>query len=170
MTIRSLKTLLFTVLCIGTGLCIAKERPWKAEVGFGSRNISPMVVVAGVSYKDIGLRFQGLGQHSGPNDYWCGARGTLYWKFFSSLPFNFDVGIGGGYEYAEAPNKMHQAINHANDGMIVYPYNFKENLDISLEIWTHLYGFYTQISVPAIQIREHDAPDILWGVGYTAQF
>lgn len=150
--------------------CFASENPWRFEAGFGARNTTPVVVVAGISYNDFGLRLQGLGMHHGSNDYWCGIRGSLLWTFFGDLPFNFDVGIGGGYEYAEAPNKMHQAINQANGGIIVYPYNFKENLDVSLEIWTHLYGFYTQISVPAYLFKEHDVPSLLWGAGYTIRF
>jgi hypothetical protein len=87
----------------------------------------------------------------------------------SLLPL-WHTGIGGGYEFAEAPNKMHQALNRANGAMYVYPYNYKEIGDISIELWTHLYGFYTQISVPAYRYKKHDAPKILWGAGYMVEF
>lgn len=140
------------------------------EAGLGSRNQTPIVLITGISYQNLTARFQGFGIHNGPNDFWCGYRGSLLWTFFYDKPFNVDVGVGGGYEFAEAPNKMHKAINEANKAMYLRPYNYKEILDASLEIWTHVYGIYTQISVPVYRFKKHDAPTILWGAGYTISF
>lgn len=168
---NSLKIVFFTVVlgCL-TAISHASESPWQFEAGFGSRNVTPIVLVGGLSYKDLSFRVQGLGIHNGVNDFWCGIRGSLLWKFFRDLPYNFDVGVGSGYEYAEAPNNIHKALNNANNGKYLLPYNYKENLDISLELWTHLYGIYTQIGVPAYQFKSHDFPKVLWGFGYTLKF
>lgn len=144
--------------------------PWHFSAGLGSRNQTPAVIVSGIGYNGFQLYVQGMGMHQGPNDYWCGVRGSLLRSFFADLPFRLDVGIGGGYEYAEAPNKMHQAINEANEAMYLFPYNYKETGDISLEWWSHLYGFYTQISIPIYRFREHDSKKILWGAGYMVEF
>lgn len=148
------------------------EKPHKVsfEVGVGTRNQLPVSVIAGLRYQEFTFRLQGMGLHFGANDFWTGIRGSLLWTFFAELPFHFDAGIGGGYEYAEAPNKMHQAINNANQKTYVYPYNYKEELDISAELWAHLYGFYTQVSVPAYQFRDHDTQHVLWGIGYIHSF
>lgn len=140
------------------------------SAGFGSRNQTPVVLLGGVSYKDAALKVQGMGLQQGSNDFWMGLRGSLLWTFFRELPFNFEAGLGGGYEYARTPNKMHQAINKANGKIILLPYNFKENLDVSLELWTHLYGFYTQLSAPIYRFKEHDAQNLLWGAGYLLEF
>lgn len=142
----------------------------RIEAGAGLSNQEPITLIAGVGYKSFIARVQGLGAHSGANDFWCGLRGSFLWTFFEDLPFNFDVGVGSGYFFAEAPNKMNQAINAANKARYLYPYNYKEVLDISLEIWAHLYGFYTQVSVPAYRFMEHDAPSIFWGAGYIYSF
>ena len=140
------------------------------NIGAGIRNQTPIVAIGGIGYKDAILRVQGMGFHHEPNDFWCGVRGSLLWTFFRELPFNFDAGIGGGYEFAEAPNKMHQAFNKANGSVQLYPYNYKEVADISLELWTHLYGFYTQISAPVYRFMEHDTKRLLWGAGYMVEF
>lgn len=143
---------------------------FRFDIGFGSREQSPIILVGGLGYKNFVLRMQGMGIHNGPNDFWCGIRGSLLWTFFKNLPFNFDVGVGGGYEYAQAPNKMHQALNRVNKARYVQPYNYKEELDVSIELWTHFYGFYTQIGVPAYQFKSHDSSTILWGAGYMVSF
>lgn len=143
---------------------------WRFNAGIGSRNQTPVVLLGGFGYKNAILRIQGMGVYKEENDFWCGVRGSLLWTFFRELPFNFDAGVGGGYEYARAPNKMHQAFNKANHNIYVYPHNFKEVADISLELWTHLFGFYTQISVPAYRFQEHDSKKILWGAGYMLEF
>lgn len=142
----------------------------KFIVGAGSRNQTPIVFLTGISYKRANFIVQGMGVHNRVNDYWCAFRTSLLLKFFNDLPFNFDTGIGVGYEYAEAPNNMHKALNKANSGRYLYPYNYKENMDISLEIWTHLYGFYTQIGVPIHQFKKHDTKNVLWGAGYLVEF
>lgn len=171
---RNLLTTLATgILLFGVTISNATQNPkrdLRVEAGFGFRNQTPLVIEAGIGYKSIVFRAQGMGVHNGPNNFWCGARGSLLWTFFRELPFNFDVGIGGGYEYAQAPNKMHQAVNNANEGRFLIPYNYKEELDVSLEIWANLYGFYTQIGVPAYQFRDHDVSSVLWGAGYIVHF
>ena len=140
------------------------------NLGAGIRNQTPVVAIGGIGYKNTILRVQGMGFYNGPSDFWCGVRGSLLWTFFKDYPLNLDAGIGGGYEFAEAPNEMHKAINSANNALAVVPYNFKEIADISIELWTHLYGFYTQISVPAQKFREHDVKKLLWGAGYIYEF
>lgn len=139
--------------------------PWRFEAGVSAGELTPLSLVTGFGYKNFIFRLQGLGLHSGPNDYWCGLRGSLLWTFFRELPFSFDVGASAGYAFAEAPNEMHKALNKLNGGKYVYPYNYRELLDISLEMWVKLYGVYTQISVPAYRIKEHDAPNFIWGIG-----
>ena len=142
---------------------------WRFNAGLGMRNQTPIVAMAGIGYKEVVFRAQGMGYLHNKNDFWCGVRGSLLWTFFKDLPLNFDAGIGGGYEYARAPNEMHKALNKAN-GLTVFPYNYKEIGDISIELWTHIYGFYTQISVPTKKFIEHDAKKLLWGVGYIFEF
>ena len=160
----------FTAMCCHANNWKFDFKDLRFNIGAGIRNQTPIVAIGGIGYKDVILRVQGMGFHNGPNDYWCGIRGSLLWTFFRDLPFHFDTGIGGGYEFAEAPNKMHQALNKVNEKLLTYPYNYKEVGDISLELWTHLYGVYTQITVPAYRFLDHDAKRILWGAGYILEF
>ena len=143
---------------------------WRFVAGVGTRNQTPIVAIGGIGYKDVILRVQGMGVHRETNHFWCAIRGSLLWTFFRELPFNFDAGVGGGYEYARAPNDIHQSINKANGNRLILPYNYKEIGDVSLELWAHLYGLYTQISVPAYRIIKHDAKRVLWGAGYMVEF
>lgn len=143
---------------------------FRFNLGAGIRNQTPVVAIGGIGYEAVILRVQGMGWHQGPNEFWCGVRGSLLYTFFRDLPFNFDAGVSGGYEFAETPNKMHKAFNEANKPLYLIPYKYKEGADISLELWTHLYGFYTQISVPAYRFIEHDAKRLLWGAGYMMEF
>ena len=121
-------------------------------------------------YKAIYAHVEGFGSRAGKNDFWSGARGGVGWTFFWNLPFSFDVGVNGGYEFAEAPNKMHQALNDANGAIILYPYNFVETCDISAEARVHLYGFFTQVGYPIYHFMDHDAPTINWRAGYLVEF
>ncbi len=146
------------------------KSPWRFSTGVSVGNPTPMALVAGIGYKSILLHVEGLGAHNGPNDFWCGARGGLDWTFFWKHPFSIDLGFSGGYEYAEAPNKMHQAVNDANGAIILYPYNYVEVLDISAEIRVHLFGFFTQIGYPIYHFMDHDAPTINWRAGYMVEF
>lgn len=160
-------------LCLGltvAGFASDASRPWKFKAGIGVRSQTPLVVLGGFSYNNLDFRLQGLGLHNGPREYWCGVRGSLLWTFLENLPFQISAGIGGGYEYAQAPNDLHKAINDANNAYYLLPYNYKENLDVSGEIWTSIYGLYTQISVPIYQFRDHNVPRILWGAGYMVEF
>ena len=77
-----------------------------------------------------------------------------------------DLGVSGGYQYARAPNKMHQALNKANDMVVVLPYNYRETGDIAIEYRVHLYGFFTQLTYPVMRFRHHDTRNFQWRVGY----
>ena len=142
---------------------------WRFNAGLGIRNQTPIVAVAGIGYKEVIFRAQGMGYIHNKNDFWCGIRGSLLWTFFYGNPFHLDAGLSGGYEYARASNEMHKEINKAN-GLTLYPYNYKEIGDISIELWSHLYGFYTQISIPTKKFIEHDTKKLLWGAGYMFEF
>ena len=34
----------------------------------------------------------------------------------------------------------------------------------------HLFGFFTQIDLPVYNFKEHEAPDMLWRIGYMVDF
>ena len=161
------RTLFFVVLFVTV---ISHASEWRFSIGAGLRNQTPVVLIGVVGYSNLMLYVEGMGFHSGPNDYWCGVRGSLLWTFFKDFPFHMDAGVSGGYEYAESPNEMHRALNKANNAMYALPYNYKETADISIELWTHFYGLYTQISVPVNRYREHDTKKLLWGAGYMYEF
>ena len=158
-----------TLLFISLFAVCSHASDWRFNAGLGIRNQTPVVAIAGLGYKELIFRAQGMGYIRNQNDYWSGFRGSLLWTFFKDSPFNLDAGLGGGYEYARAPNEMHEALDKAN-GLIVFPYNYKELGDISIELWTRLYGFYTQISVPTKKFAEHDAHKVFWGAGYMVEF
>lgn len=147
-----------------------KDSPWRFQAGVSAGRLTPVMVEAGIGYKAALLHVAGLGFHHGPNDFWCGVRGGIDWTFFRRLPFSIDGGIGGGYEFAAAPNKMHQAVNKANDAKYLYPYNYRESLDISAEVRFHLFGLFTQIDIPLHSFMKHDAPKYLWRAGYLVEF
>lgn len=158
---------------LGIALCAAAahaDSPWKFEAGVSAGTLTPIMVEAGIGYKAALLHVGGFGIHKDANDFWCGVRGGLDWTFFRKLPFHIDAGIGAGYEYAQAPNKMHQAVNKANDARYLYPYNYKESLDVSTEFRIHLFGFFTQVDIPLHNFMEHDAPEWLWRAGYLVEF
>lgn len=166
----SFKKMVTVLVLLFVGMACAAEKRLHFESGVGFRNQTPLVIMGGVSYGELTFRLQGLGKHNAPRDFWCGMRGSFLWTFFNELPFNVSLGLGAGYEYAQAPNDLHKAINQANQALYLYPYNQKEILDVSGEIWANIYGFYTQISIPVYKIMEHDAPRILWGAGYIVKF
>ena len=128
--------------------------------------MTPVMGTIGFGYKNAILYIEGMGAHKGDNDFWCGLRGDLAWTFFRELPFNLDLGVSGGYEYARSPNKIHQALNKSNGGTFVLPYNSRESAEISLEVRAHLYGFFTQIAYPVYHFLKHDEPTYVWRVGY----
>lgn len=149
----------------------AQKNPWNFEVGVGTRSLTPLVLLGGVSYKSFDVRIQGLGFHNGPRDFWCGMRGSLLWTPIKDDFFQISLGFGSGYEYAQAPNDLHKAVNEANHAKYLLPYNFKENFDVSGEVWASILGLYTQISVPVYRFRNHDMNNnLLWGVGYMYKF
>ena len=142
------------------------DQPWRLAAGVSAGRMTPVMGTIGFGYKNAILYIEGMGTHKGDNDFWCGLRGDLAWTLFREQPFNLDLGISGGYEYARSPNKMHQALNKSNGGIFVYPYNYKESAEISLEFRAHLYGFYTQIAYPVYHFLKHDEPTYIWRVGY----
>lgn len=161
--------MLFSSLCLASGIFDSEEKQTKEgriQFGISAGEPTPLSATIGVGYKAAIMRIQGMGWKNGTNDFWCALRGGLAWTFFRELPFNIDVGIGGGYAYAEAPNGMHQALNKANGAMYALPYNFEETLDLSAEVWVHLYGIYTQISYPLYYFMDHTKPTLLWRAGY----
>ena len=146
------------------------ESPWRFQAGVSAGRLTPVIIETGIGYKAALLHIGGFGFHNDANDFWCGVRGGLDWTFLRHLPFHIDAGIGAGYEYAQAPNKMHQAVNKANKAKYLYPYNYKESLDVSAEMRIHLFGFFSQIDIPLHNFMEHDAPDMLWRIGYLVEF
>lgn len=147
-----------------------KESPWRFQAGVSAGRLAPVMLDAGIGYKAALLHVDGFGFYKGENDFWCGIRGGIDWTFFRRLPFSIDGGIGGGYEFAAAPNKMHQAVNKATGERHLYPYNFKESLDVSAEVRIHLFGLFTQIEIPLHNFMDHDAPSYLWRIGYLVEF
>lgn len=148
----------------------AEPSSWRYEAGASAGKLIPIMIEGGIGYKSAILRVSGFGAHKADNDYWCGFRGSLDWTFLRALPFNVDLGISGGYEFAEAPNKMHQAFNDANGGLFLFPYNYKEMLDVSAEIRVTVFGIFTQIDLPIHKFMDHDSPDYLWRAGYSIRF
>ena len=140
--------------------------PLRFAAGASIGKMTPVMATLGLGYENVILYVEGMGAHKKDNDFWCGIRGNLSWTLFRELPFNLDLGVSGGYEYARAPNGVHQALNRANKVKAVFPYNYKESLDIGLEARAHLYGFYSQLAYPVYRFRKHDEPSFIWRIGY----
>lgn len=147
----------------------AKSSNWRFQFGLSAGEPTPLAITAGIGYQSALFRIQGMGWKNGTDDYWCNARGGIAWTFFRELPFNLDLGVGGGYAFAEAPNGYHKALNKANNARYILPYNYEETLDISAEIFVHLYGLFTQISVPVHYFMGNEKPAILWRAGYMVE-
>ncbi len=148
----------------------SKDSPWRFGAGVSAGKLTPVMIEGSVGYNSALLHIGGFGFHKAPRDFWCGFRGGFNWTFLRHMPFHINAGIGFGYEYAQAPNDMHQAVNNASKAMYLYPYNYKESLDVSAEMRIHLFGFFTQIDIPLYNFMEHDAPDMLWRIGYLVEF
>lgn len=148
----------------------SNKSPWRFEAGISAGRLTPIMLLAGVNYQSAIFRVQAFGMHLGANDYWCGYRGCLLWTLFRGLPFSLDLGIGGGYEFAEAPNQYHKSLNALEGERYVRSYNYRETLDISAEIWARIYGFYTEIGIPVHHFQAHDEPSLNWRIGYIKQF
>lgn len=167
--------LLLASACIAENVC-AKEAgasqaqppktDWRFQFGISVGSPTPLAVTAGVGYQSVIFRLQGMGWRNGTDDYWTNFRGGIAWTFLRELPFNLDLGIGGGYAFAEAPNGYHKALNKANNATYVYPYNYEETLDLSLEATVHFYGIFTQVSAPVCYFMGNKEPAILWRAGY----
>ena len=172
------------VFCLGTAVAAENETgntaeigrteaqgsPWQFEAGASVGRLTPIMLNAGVGYKNVFFRAMGGGLHLGPDEFWVGFRGSFAWKFFRELPFSIDAGFGSGYAFAKAPNYVHKALNAANKARYVRSYNFKEILDISAEVRANIYGVFTYVAVPVHCFMKHDEPNIIWQVGYAYGF
>ena len=167
-SIRS--TLCALVLATPLFATTAETSPWRFGAGVSVGNLTPVMLEGSVGYKAASLHVAGFGVHKGANDFWCGMRGGFGWRIPRDLPFSLEFGIGGGYQFAAAPNGMHKAVNDANDARYLYPYNFIESLDVSGEIRIQVFGLFSQLSFPVYNFMDHDAPNMLWRVGYMAEF
>lgn len=143
-----------------------ENTPLRFAAGASIGKMTPVMATLGLGYENVILYVEGMGVHKNDNDFWCGLRGDLAWTFFWKSPFNLDLGVSGGYEYARAPNKMHQALNKSNGAVVVFPYNYRESAEISLELRAHLYGFYSQVAYPLYHFLKHDEPKLTWRMGY----
>lgn len=171
---------LFFAIVILTSICFAtkataeevqktsEERTgnWRFQVGLSAGEPTPLALTAGLGFKSLIFRMQGMYFPKGEDDYWTNIRGSISLTLFRHLPYNIDLGIASGYAFAEAPNGIHKALNKANNANIVYPYNYEETLDISPEITIHLYRIYTQIAIPVHFFMGNKEPTILWRAGY----
>lgn len=164
--IRRIAFTLILLAGLSFGDILPESGPLRAVAGVSIGRQTPIMATLGLGYQNAILYVEGMGIHKGDNDFWCGLRGNLSWTLFWNKPFNLDLGVSGGYEYARAPNGMHQALNDANNLTIVLPYNYNESLDIGVEIRAHLYGFYSQMGYPLYHFRKHDEPTLTWRMGY----
>jgi hypothetical protein len=172
MLLKRLVIALFLIFCTENVLAkdVSKKSPWTFEAGISAGRPTPIMVNAGVGYNNIFFRAMGGGMYFGTDDFWVGYRGGFAWEFFRELPFTLDLGIGGGYAFAKAPNGYLKALNKANDERMVRSYNYKESLDISVEVRASIYGAFTQIGIPVQYFMKHDEPTVLWQVGYAYKF
>lgn len=170
------KFLFFLTLLLASNLFASEvsankaKSSWKFEAGISAGRLTPIMLLGGVSYKSATFRIQAFGLHFDANDFWCGYRGSFLWTFFKDLPFSLDLGFGSGYEFVEAPNGYNKALNKVEGKHYVRPYNYRENLDVSAEIWARIYGVYTQIGIPVHRFQSHDEPNLNWRIGYLHQF
>jgi hypothetical protein len=165
-TIKQIIWALAMLTSLSFGEVSPESSPLRVTAGASIGRQTPVMATLGLGYQNAILYVEGMGVHKGDNDFWCGLRGTLAWTFFWDTPFNLDFGIGGGYEYARAPNGMNQTLNKANGNTFVFPYNYKESLDLGIEFRAHLYGFYSQVGYPLHHFRKHDEPSLTWRMGY----
>ena len=156
--------------CTGNALANKDLPTWQFEVGASAGRPTPIMLNAGVGYKNLFFRAMGGGLYFKTDDFWIGFRGGLDWKFFRELPFSLDLGMSSGYAFAKAPNGYHKALNRANKQRILRSYNYKESLDISVEMRANFYGVFTQVAVPVIFFMRHDEPNVIWQVGYAYSF
>lgn len=170
MLLRPLFLVIFMFFCIGNAFAKGTDSPWQFEVGVSAGKPTPIMINAGVSKDNILFRVEGGGWHLGSNEFWVGYRGNLAWEFFHELPFSLDLGISGGYAFAKAPNEIHRALNRAGKRRYVRSYNYKETLDISIDVRPNIYGFFTQLAIPLHYFKKHNEPTVLWRVGYAYRF
>lgn len=164
--IRRIAFTLILLAGLSFGDILPESGPLRAVAGVSIGRQTPIMATLGLGYQNAILYVEGMGIHKSDNDFWCGLRGNLSWTLFWNKPFNLDLGVSGGYEYARAPNGIHQALNDANNLTVVFPYNYKESLDVGVEIRAHLYDFYSQVGYPLYHFRKHDEPTLTWRMGY----
>ncbi len=147
-----------------------KKSAWQFEAGISAGRPTPIMINLGASRENVVFRIMGGGWHLDPDEFWIGYRGSVAWKFFYKLPFSIDLGLGGGYAFAKAPNQVFKALNRANHKRFVRSYNYKESLDISAEIRANIYGVFTHIGIPIYYFMKHNEPNVFWQVGYAYSF
>ena len=170
---RTIAVLAFALCASATAESLPTERessPWHFGAGVSAGRLTPVMLEASAGYKAVNLHIGGFGFHKGQNDFWCGMRGTLAYTLFYTLPFSIELGASVGYEFAEAPNEIHRSVNKANEARLLYPYNYKELLDVSPALRINLFGFFSQVAFPVLRFKDHDAPDYNWRIGYIASF
>jgi len=165
-SIKQIALLLALLASLSFGEPSPSSSPIRIAAGASIGRLTPVMATFGLGYRNAILYVEGMGVHKNDNDFWCGLRGAIAWTFFWDTPFNLDFGIGGGYEYARAPNGMNQTLNKANGNTFVFPYNYKESLDLGIEFRAHFYGFYSQVGYPLHHFRKHDEPSLTWRMGY----
>lgn len=172
MLLKRLVTIFFLIFCTGNALAKAapEKSPWTFEAGISAGRPTPIMLNAGVGYKNVVFKAMGGAMYFGTDDFWVGVRGGFAWRFFRELPFTLDLGIGSGYAFAKAPNGYLKALNRASGERMVRSYNYKESLDISPEVRASIYGVFTNISIPVHCFMKHDEPTVLWQVGYAYKF
>ena len=170
MLLKRLIVATLVLFCTGTTFANEKPSSWQFEAGASAGRPTPILLNAGVGYKNLFFRAMAGAMYFGTDDYWVGYRGGFSWEFFHGLPFTLSPGIGCGYAFAKAPNEIYKAMNRANSTIYVRSYNYKEVLDISMEMRASIYGFFTYIAVPVHGFMKHDEPSVIWQVGYAYKF
>ena len=120
----SVPILLAIALGIASAFAADAPSPWRFEGGVSVGNPTPLALVAGFGYKNVIFRAEGLGAHNGPNDFWCGYRGSLAWTFFRNLPFKLDVGVGGNSAWTrfKVPDQKYALHNMVDSEGEVFDY------------------------------------------------
>ena len=82
MLLRHLILAIIAFWCIGNASASERVSPWQFEVGASVGRPTPIMLNAGVGYKNGFFRVAGGGWHLNPDEFWVGYRGSLAWEFF----------------------------------------------------------------------------------------
>lgn len=140
----------------------------KGHLGFGllTNNETTLVLALAPRYDWAVFRVEGMGSYKAYNDEWLDIRGTLAYRFFADLPYFIETGISASYLYARAPNRFHESLNKANEHKLLWNYNEREYIDISLSVGANIYGFQANVIMPVFYLRNSVKPRPLWTFGY----